>query len=192
MTTTELIIGTQRLSVSRRNLMIRKLFQDDPILLTIPDGVRCRPSPEAFQLFVEAVEGRHIKWTNSTACGVLKLGSEFQLAEVTEQVSHFLCPFHSRVVRFSEAIDRITVLEKRVAHSHNILLSAERQHNRVKAFETTLEMMKLDFSNYLEKVEAFSGSLFESVESAIARHESTCGGELRAFTSALIHFRQVL
>jgi hypothetical protein len=173
----ELILGSQRLHVSTRSLMTCGLFQNDPTLLSRPYTVRCRPSPSAFQLFLAAVEGRDFKLTHDIASDVLDLCTEFGFPSLAQRVHHFL--HFSSPECLAAAIDRIAVLEKRMAHSQSIHRTVERQQARIDELEKSLEVMKQQFSRLFAQVETLPDYLLSSVESAVSRSESAYDDKLK-------------
>jgi hypothetical protein len=89
-TTSTLLLNGTPFTLPRRLLFTQcELFETEPGLLSKPYKVKSASSPEAFQLFLDLLQGTEIEVTEPTCQALSSLSQEFGFAELSEKVAAF-------------------------------------------------------------------------------------------------------
>jgi hypothetical protein len=155
-TTSTLLLNGTPFTLSRRLLFTKcELFENDPGLLSTPYMVNSASSPEAFQQFLDFLQGKDVKVTRPTYEALSSLSQEFGFVALSQKVAEFRA---SPAFLQDDSHSWISFLEEQVAFSERRIL--------------VLEAQVASYEQRLERLEANRGSQNEQLQSAIERFGS--------------------
>jgi uncharacterized coiled-coil protein SlyX len=173
-TTSTLLLNGTPFTVSRKLLFTQcELFETDPGLLSTPYRVKSASSPEAFQQFLDFLQGKDVEVTPPTYEALSSLSQEFGFAALSQKVAEFRA---SPAFSQDDSHSRISFLEEQVAFSERRILVLEAQ---VASYEKRLECLEANCGSQNEQLQSAIEQL-GSVDAAVSglRQDSGQASEL--------------
>jgi rubrerythrin len=170
--TSTLLLNETPFTLPRKLLFTQcELFETDPSLLSTPYRVKSSSSLEAFQQFLDFIQGKDVEVTQATCDALSSLSHEFGSVALSTKVAEFRAS-----LAFSQDDSRISFLEEQVASSERRILTLEAQ---IASYEQRLKCLETNHASQNEQLQSSLGRV-NSVEAAVSDlRTAVAGGDSR-------------